>query len=119
VHIKSTNRHIKRQFRHQFYLHRQMHRELYPPILKAKADVASESIAFNKDDLIRASKRRVRQKYLHVQMRKRERLLTAPQPVYMRCDIVEQRAMNLQQFAFLVRGRGAQHAAQCFIDAPL
>jgi hypothetical protein len=34
-------------------------------------------------------------------------------------DIVEQGAMNLQQLAFLVWRRGAEHAAQCFIDAPL
>src|SRR5580692_3974315 len=96
VHIKSTSRHIRWQFRHQFHLHRQVHRELYPLIFKAKADVASESIAFNKSDFIRASKRGVRQKNPHLQQRIRERLLTAPQPVYMSCDIVEQGAMNLQ-----------------------
>jgi hypothetical protein len=79
-----------------------MHREFYALILKVKADVASESIAFNEDEFIRASKRRVRQNDLHVQLRIRKRLLTAPQRVYMSRDIVEQGAMNLQQFAFLV-----------------
>jgi hypothetical protein len=77
--------------------------EFYALILKAKADVASESIAFNENELVRASKRRVGQKDPHVQLRKSERLLTAPQRVYMSSDIVEQGAMNLQQFAFLVR----------------
>jgi hypothetical protein len=119
VNIKSTRRHIRPQFRHQFYMHRQMYREFHPLILKAKADVASQSIAFNKDEFIGASKRRVRQKDPHSQLIKSERLLTSPQRVYMSSDIVEQGSMNLQQFAFLIWGRGAQHATQCFIDAPL
>src|SRR5271168_3317728 len=89
VNIKSTNRHIRRQFRHQFYMHREMHREFHPLILKAKADVASQSIAFNKDEFIGASKRRVRQKDPHVQLIKSERLLTSPQRVHMSSDIVE------------------------------
>ena len=79
-----------------------MHREFYVLILKKKADIASEGIAFNEDQFIRASKRRVRQKDPHVQLRKSERLLTAAQRVYMSSDVVEQGAMNLQQLAFLV-----------------
>jgi hypothetical protein len=102
MHIKSTSRHIRRQFRHQLYLHSQMHREFHALILKAKADVASQNITLNKDEFIGASQRRVRQKDPHVQLIKSERLPTAPQAVHMSSDIFEQGSMNLQQFAFLV-----------------
>jgi hypothetical protein len=37
-----------------------------------------ESICFDEDDFVRASKRRVRQKNLRLQLRIREHLLTAP-----------------------------------------
>jgi hypothetical protein len=49
----------------------------------------------------------------------RERQFATRQPVYMRSNIVKQGSMNLEQFAFLVWRRGAQHAAQFLINATL
>src|ERR1700733_15440362 len=96
-----------------------MRREFYTLILEPNADIPRQSIPFDEDQFVRASKRRVGQKDPHVQVRIGETLLTARQLVYMSSDIVEQGSMNFQQFAFLVGRRGAQHAAQFFIDAPL